>query len=83
MTGNRFVLSPRGELLEDPRGAQVIFPYRGRELLGDVYDAYFDEVTGTARLRVRYFNREEWPTNPPARSVTLLARKKTLVRRDP
>lgn len=69
---NRLPMTPRGWLACDPRGAQVAFDYGGRRYLGDVGGAYFDEVTGVTRLRVRHFNGESWPMDPPARSVEVL-----------
>ena len=67
-------MNPRGFLVCDPRHAQVAFDYRGVHLLGDVREAFYDEVTGCQRLRVTHFNGEPWPIDPPARSVEVLVR---------
>ena len=61
----RFPMNPRGFLVCDPRHAQVAFDYRGVHLLGDVREAFYDEVTGCQRLRVTHFNGEPWPIDPP------------------
>ena len=63
-----------GDLVGDPRGAQVTFTRDPHgKLLGDVYDSYRDE-DGTPRLRVRHFNGEPWPVDPPAALVWVLER---------
>lgn len=45
------------------RGKQVSGQRDGREILGDVIDAYYD-VKGQLRLKVQYFNGEPWPWDP-------------------
>jgi len=74
---NGFYRFTRGRfgLSDDPIGAQVKFTYRGRTLLGDVYEVYNDEVTGSIRLEVRHFNGEPWPLDPPAVNVDVLSRE--------
>ena len=59
-------------LANDPRGAQVTFRYQGRELLGDVIDAYRHIHTGGIRLIVRHFNGELWPIEPSVLVVDVL-----------
>ena len=61
-------------IVGDPRGAQVALTYGGRELLGDVIDARWDQVTGGVRLTVRHFNGELWPIEPIASAVNVLDR---------
>ena len=72
---SRFKFDRRGNVVGDPRGAQITFtrdPYR--TLLGDVRDSYRDEDE-TPRLRVTFFNGEPWPVDPPAALVWVLERE--------
>ena len=72
---SRFTFNRRGDIKEDPRGAQVTFSRDPHgTLLGDVRDAYRDE-DGTPRLRVTFFNGEPWPVDPPAALVWVLERE--------
>ena len=66
----------RGNLVCDPRGAQVALAYQGRTLLGDVVGCYYQEH-GCAgpRLVVRHFNGERWPIDPGVLAVDVLARE--------
>jgi len=61
-------------LRSDPRGSQVMMPWRGRTLLGDVTEAYRDETRGMVHLRVRHFNGEPWPLEPHIFAVDVLER---------
>ena len=70
----KFPMTPRGGLKTNPRGAHVVIEISGNKYLGEVRGAYFDDVTGTVRLDVRFFNGESWPFDPPARSVEVLDR---------
>lgn len=65
MSTKRFAFNRRGELKRDPRGEQIMCGWNGRTLLGDVVGQYRDEDE-TIRLRVRHFNGEPWPIDPPA-----------------
>lgn len=58
----------------DPRGAHVVFPYKGRELLGEVVGVRYEEISGATRLTVRHMNGEMWPVEPCARLVNVLER---------
>lgn len=71
MEPRKFQMTKYG-LGEDPRGRHVSFTLGQREFLGEVISAYFDSVTGTARLKVRHFNGEPWPQDPPVRSVLII-----------
>ena len=58
-------------LAENPVGAQVMFDYLGRRLLGDVR-AVVHDVFGGTRLVVTHFNGEPWPVEPLAVLVKVL-----------
>ena len=69
-----FKFARDGNIIGDPRGAQVKFSRAPHgTLLGDVRNYYRDE-DGTPRLKVTHFNGEPWPIDPPAALVTVLER---------
>lgn len=68
-----FKFNRSGDLKVDPRRAQIVCHRDGQTLLGDVLSQYRDEDQ-TIRLRVRYFNGEPWPFDPPAGVVLVLTR---------
>ena len=71
----RLKFNRAGDLVDEPRGAQVMFtrePFG--KLLGDVCGQYRDE-DGTVRLTVKHFNGEPWPLDPPAALVWILERE--------
>jgi hypothetical protein len=45
-----------------------------RELLGEVVDVFYDSAEQKTRLRVRHFNGEPWPIEPPTYLVDVLER---------
>lgn len=59
-------------LAENPRGAQVVMPYKGRSLLGNVIGCYRNETRGMTHLVVRYFNGERWPFDPGVLDVDII-----------
>lgn len=61
-------------LAGDPRGAHVVLKTNREVLLGEVRDAYRDDITGAIRLRVRFMNGEPWPIDPTSRAVEVLER---------
>lgn len=62
-------------LTHDPRGAHVTLTLAGRDLIGEVIAARYDEVAGCIRLTVRHFNGEPWPIEPTALAVNVLERR--------
>ena len=78
----RFVRGKYG-LTTDPVGAQIKFVYGKRTFLGDVVGQYFDHVTGVIRLKVKHFNGEPWPLDPPAINVEILRDKNDEYERNP
>ena len=71
---SRLTFDRRGDVKEDPRGAQIVFCREPHgNLLGDVREWYRDEDE-TPRLRVTFFNGEPWPVDPPAALVCVLER---------
>ncbi len=36
-----------------------------RTLLGEIVDVYYDRAEDKTRVRVRHFNGEPWPIEPP------------------
>lgn len=69
----RFTFNRKGDIDDNPVGAQVTFTREGRHYIGDVRGYYRDE-DGTPRLRVSWFNGEPWPIDPPAALVWVLER---------
>lgn len=62
----------RWGLMENPKQLHCAFDYSGRTYLGNIEQAFYDHVTGTTRLKVRHFNGEPWPVDPPAANVRIL-----------
>lgn len=69
---NKIRMTPKGFLAEDPRGLCVKMIYQGRELLGKVTAAHFDQVCGVTRLTVQYFCGDAWPIQPSPFSVEII-----------
>ena len=65
-------LTKRGNIAEDPRGLHVTLTLNGRTYLGEVTDCAYNHVRGACLLKVRYFNREDWPFEPSALAVDVL-----------
>lgn len=49
----------------NPVGEYVRFDYGERHLIGEVLSIYRDEVCGVTRAKVKHFNGEPWPVDPP------------------
>ena len=64
-------ISKRG-LAENPVGHHAILNWKGRELLGEVTGAYYNEWLGGTFLKVHYFNGESWPIEPTCTAVKVL-----------
>jgi hypothetical protein len=62
--------------VNDLRGAHVRMPWKGRVLLGEVVDQYFQDFTPTGwHFKVRHFNGEPWPIDPTPAVVEVLLRR--------
>jgi hypothetical protein len=65
----------RGRLTTDIRGAHVTMAYKGRTLLGEVRAVFYQEHGCSGyRLRVSFFNGEQWPIEPFCSAVRVLVR---------
>jgi hypothetical protein len=62
----------RWGLAEDARHLHCVLNWQGRELLGEITDAFHDPVLSCTRLEVRHFNGEPWPIKPAAAAVRIL-----------
>ena len=64
----------KGRLAANPVGWHVKMPYLGRDLLGTVTEAHYNDVLGAWFLTVNHFNGRPWPLKPTALSVRILER---------
>jgi hypothetical protein len=75
--GTRLIKFNRFGIQEDPTHAQVVMPYQGRNLLGDVKGWRLERAPHGGQhvvLDVRHFNGEAWPVQPVATAVRVLVR---------
>jgi hypothetical protein len=63
-------------VVNDVRGAHVRMPWKGRMLLGEVVDQYYQPLNVAGwRFRVRHFNGDPWPVDPECSAVEVLLRR--------
>jgi hypothetical protein len=62
--------------VRDLRGVHVRMPWKGRMLLGEIVDQYFQDYAPTGwHFKVRHFNGEPWPIDPCPAVVEVLLRR--------
>jgi len=56
------------------RGAHVTLQYRGRTLLGTIFNVRRDPVLGATVADVQHFNGDDWPCTPGLYALEILER---------
>jgi hypothetical protein len=63
-------------VVNDLRGAHVRMRWRGRMILGEIVDQYYQPFGAAGwRFRVRHFNGHPWPVDPISSVVEVLLRR--------